>query len=482
MQQVLRENPEVLIMDCTYKTNKYKMPLLIITGVTCLNTSFFAAFCFMKGESYGDYRWVLEALQRLYDHLDLPYPSVILSDGDKALASAILHVFGRRAFGGGLGNVHHALCVWHINNNFTEHCKKYFKTVQQWEPCLAEWKRLYQCSTISELEEEYQRFYMKYIEVDVHIGLYIEEHIWPQRQKWAKCYTNKILHFDNITTSRGEGGHRVVKERLQFSTGDLHTVLGKLERLLIDQHHNYNGKIEEAKARLPKKLRNRPFMRDLTAYVSPKALNLVVDQYLRVSAQPTAIVACTGTFTATMGLPCAHRIQECLYDQASGRILKLEDIHPHWRFVKPPRPATGAAEGQEEVNTHGGDDEATKVERTPSSPKDILRIQEPAVVKAKGRPLGALNKAWTGTSQRSTTSQRRQQAFEDSTQREPSGFEYAQTQIPDSQPPQPIQSRRGGLGSRQRGGRGAGGATARGGASNSQIRGIPSFYMGTFQM
>lgn len=227
MQQVLRENPEVLIMDCTYKTNKYKMPLLIIIGVTCINTSFFVAFCFMKGETFGDYCWVLEALKRLYDHLNLSYPEVILSDGDKALALAILYVFGRREFG--RGKMHHALCVWHINNNFTEHCKKYFKTKDDWDPCLREWKRLYLCSTVAELEEDYQSFYMKYLEVDARIGIYIEEHIWPQRQKWAKCYTNKILHFDNITISRGEGGHRVVKEKLQYSIGDLHTVTSKLE-------------------------------------------------------------------------------------------------------------------------------------------------------------------------------------------------------------------------------------------------------------
>jgi len=74
MQELLREYYEVLIMDCTYKTNKYKMPLLIITGVTALNITFYVGFCFMKGETYSDYEWVMKALVRLYNHLDLPYP------------------------------------------------------------------------------------------------------------------------------------------------------------------------------------------------------------------------------------------------------------------------------------------------------------------------------------------------------------------------------------------------------------------------
>jgi len=46
-RDMLTRNSEVLIMDCTYKTNCYKMPLLVITGVTALNTSFFVGFCFI---------------------------------------------------------------------------------------------------------------------------------------------------------------------------------------------------------------------------------------------------------------------------------------------------------------------------------------------------------------------------------------------------------------------------------------------------
>ena len=42
-----QRKPYVLIMDCTYKTNRYKMPLLDIVGVTALNTSFYVGFCFV---------------------------------------------------------------------------------------------------------------------------------------------------------------------------------------------------------------------------------------------------------------------------------------------------------------------------------------------------------------------------------------------------------------------------------------------------
>ncbi len=122
-QKLLRFNYEVILMDATYKTNKYRMPLLIIIGVTPLNTTFYATLCFMKGENYSDYRWIMEALKRLYDHLHLPYPNTVLFDDNKALAPALRHVF----YGSGY-RVNHGLCVWHMNNNITTNCKKLFPT------------------------------------------------------------------------------------------------------------------------------------------------------------------------------------------------------------------------------------------------------------------------------------------------------------------------------------------------------------------
>jgi len=261
----------------------------------------------------------------------------------------------------------------------------------------------------------------------------------------------------------------------------------KLDKFLIGQYHNYEQKFEEAKARLPQELRGLSIFRDLTAFVTPFALKAVNAQFKRLKCEPTAIVRCTGTFTRTMGLPCAHKIQERWYDRAGGNVLKLEDIHPHWRFTKPPQ-TRQATEEQEDYNMGGND--VTEVRGTPpgtppppSSPEDrtvpdnILRVQEPAVVKPKGRPRGSLNKAWAAPSQ---SQRRRQIAFANSTQRTLFAFELIpdlpSSQVPDSQPP--TQSQRGGRGGRRRGGRGG----ARGAAAEGQISGVPTTYMGSFQM
>jgi hypothetical protein len=273
--------------------------------------------------------------------------------------------------------------------------------------------------------------------------------------------------------------------------GDLHTVVHvKLDKFLTGQYHNYEQKFEEAKARLPLELRGVSMFRDLTAWVTPFALKAVNAQFKRLKCEPIAIVPCTGTFTKTMGLPCAHKIQERWYDRAGGNVLKLEDIHPHWRFTKPPQ-TRQTTMGQEDNTADDNNDEITKVRGTPPEnsspspadmqlPDDILRVQEPAIVKSKGRPRGSLNKAWAAPSQ---SQRRRQIALENSTQRTPSAFELApdlpSSQVPDSQP---STQRGGGRGGRQRGGRGSQRGGRGGTVMQGQISGVSTSYKGSFQM
>ncbi len=55
----LRAYPELLLLDCTYKTNKYGMPLLDMIGVDAAQRFFCIAFAFLSGEAEEDYLWAL---------------------------------------------------------------------------------------------------------------------------------------------------------------------------------------------------------------------------------------------------------------------------------------------------------------------------------------------------------------------------------------------------------------------------------------
>lgn len=83
--QYLRCYPDVLIMDCTYKTNKLDMPLLYMLGVDNLGHSFTIAICFVGKEVEDNYAKAVQHLVRLYTAFGTPlWPSIIVTDAEKA--------------------------------------------------------------------------------------------------------------------------------------------------------------------------------------------------------------------------------------------------------------------------------------------------------------------------------------------------------------------------------------------------------------
>ncbi len=82
-QIILKNNFEVLVMNCTYKINKYKMSLFIVSDQIALHNIFYVIFCFMTKEKKNDYVWVLKQLKRLYQQLQLSDSTVLLTNMKK---------------------------------------------------------------------------------------------------------------------------------------------------------------------------------------------------------------------------------------------------------------------------------------------------------------------------------------------------------------------------------------------------------------
>ncbi len=325
-QELLRVNNDVLIMDCTYRTNRFKLPLLDIIGCTALNTTFYVGFCFMSQEKEEDYIWVLQNLRNLYIGLGIEPPKVILTDCEKALMNAITNVWP---------NTQGLLCLWHVNKGIFAHCRTGFND-KEWVGFLAAWNAVTKASTLqayrtawTALNDTYalperQEYWeaVQYLE-DTWIRLY--------DRRIVAHYTNRWTHYGNTVTSRAEGAHAALKHALQVSTGDLKTVVDRISHVLTNQHIEYLAAVDTAKMRVPLALRIA-LLRDLVGRISPHALRKVFEQYERLTVTATVLPACTNVFTTTMGLPCSHRIQERL---ASNGVLALDDIHCHWHLERP---------------------------------------------------------------------------------------------------------------------------------------------------
>ena len=142
---LLEMYPDVLFIDCTYKTNKYNMPLCIFSGVTACNKSFYIGFAFLRHEDKDSYHWVLSQVHELYTRVGQENGAeVVLTDKDDALIA-------------GLGEVmttsHHILCVWHINKNVMARATKFFEGPDQVKAWMDKWYKVCQAPTLAEYQQ-----------------------------------------------------------------------------------------------------------------------------------------------------------------------------------------------------------------------------------------------------------------------------------------------------------------------------------------
>ncbi len=79
-EEMWRRHCDVLSMDCTYKTNRFKMPFLNVTGVTSVSSTFNIAFALLNKEDEATYQWAVERLEELRQAVGADSPPVVLTD------------------------------------------------------------------------------------------------------------------------------------------------------------------------------------------------------------------------------------------------------------------------------------------------------------------------------------------------------------------------------------------------------------------
>ncbi len=95
----------VLTMDCTYKTNRFKMPLYRIVSFACTVATFTLAIAFLNAETIEDYEWALNTYK---DFMGNYLPLAIVTDRKLALMRATEIAFLV---------THKMFCRWHICKN-----------------------------------------------------------------------------------------------------------------------------------------------------------------------------------------------------------------------------------------------------------------------------------------------------------------------------------------------------------------------------
>lgn len=332
----LQQYPTVLIIDATYKVNRYKMPVIHVCGITATNKTFDVGFCFVKTEKTMVYLWFAEHLRALYDQLSLT-PSLIVTDNDAALINAISrpHTFS---------SVKRVLCLWHIKQNVRVHLFREVKVTKGmptveiekiedlrkrfisdfWLTVVASDQAGYR-SASSDLEA-------KYLDSLPHTVQYFWTFLHPLRLYWAYHLTHTSPLFGVEVTSRAESAHARLKQYIPRCTVDIYTSVKCVKRMIESCEPELGSSIAYDQANYPIHFcQDKIFSDGLFQHVSSAALRQFYRQVLYFRDKKNYRSQCSYLFEPSMGILCSHSIAQRISNDAAWKVT-VGDFHSFWYF------------------------------------------------------------------------------------------------------------------------------------------------------
>ena len=372
--EILKGNYDIILLDCTYKTNKFRMPLLHITGVTCLNTSFEIAYCFLPNERQPAYEVAMQALYNLFKTINKS-PRCFLTDKEGALKAA-LRIYWP--------NTPQRLCLWHLFNNVKTHATQvwdicHFETQAEKEEAqktrdafLSKIRKIQSTLTPREFWQEWDNLREIY-DAQPRLLKYLEDEWLPCREEWANPWCKSIPDFGNSVTSRVEGLHTKLKSYLQVSTGHLYDVLKHIDVLITNECQQFIAELSRCHVRHHYSHKRVAELQDLFYEISPCALELLAQQ-IKLAKDSTRNQPCTSSFSHKFGIPCAHNLSPRLH--TTEGVLKIQpcEIDGHWHFKR----------AQSALPTRSQEP----------------RIQDPAPIRPRGRPAGSTTREFSSSTRR----------------------------------------------------------------------------------
>ena len=310
---------KVFVLDCTYRTNRYKMPLLHIVGISPSNTSFSVAFCLMQNEQEESYIWCLETFFSWLRPTPHFHP-VLCTDRDLALLNAIKAI---------CPTYDHLLCIWHVNKNVGAYAKQYFIGQKQeaYDRFDQSWKSVINASNYDEYQAELAKFELS---APPPLVRYVKDTWFPYKHMFIRAYTGHVMHLGNAATSRAEGAHAFLKKHIGGRAGDMLSIFYSVSSAVLSQidHIRSNERADDIYTLLFSK---KPLYRLIEKHISRYSLTLINKQH-QIAGRATTeapLSICTGAFTRVYGLPCAHRIDALI---KQNQPIPLTDIHLFWRI------------------------------------------------------------------------------------------------------------------------------------------------------
>ena len=193
---------QVYSVDATYKTNRYRLPLVLFTARDGNNRLFIAAVAIIYCETTSGYDWVLRQFQVALGPAIASKCEVVISDLDFAFESALASQWP---------DVGHQICHWHINRNVVRKIRPSIVAVFQ------DFWNILNDLKFAETEDVYEGAWASMLAlVPPEVRQFMETY-HSRRQKWSFAWTGSSFNCGIRTSQASESMNARVKKSLSAS-------------------------------------------------------------------------------------------------------------------------------------------------------------------------------------------------------------------------------------------------------------------------
>lgn len=196
---------DIILIDATYNTNIYKVPLVVITGIGCDGRNLVFGMAFVNDETLETYEWIFKAFLSAHKKP----PNLIVSDGDPAICSTIASLCKDHP------ETNHFICQWHLKRNL----KRHFSFLKRQNR--KEYETLMSLPHIDE-QEQFELVFNSLLDFFKSNESYKKaqnymENLYKNKEKWADSCKPTIFTAGTNTTSRAESMNKHIKRYMDSS-------------------------------------------------------------------------------------------------------------------------------------------------------------------------------------------------------------------------------------------------------------------------
>ncbi|XP_058217409.1 protein FAR1-RELATED SEQUENCE 5-like [Rhododendron vialii] len=309
--------PSVLVIDATYKTNEYRLPLLEVVGITSTMCTYSLMFAHLTNERIENLTWALSTLKKWMLGRGALLPSVFVTDRDLALLSAIEACFP---------SARHILCIWHINQCIIKHCRGILGP--SFNDFNMSWHSLINSTTEASFNQKWNAMCDDYKQHPQLLQYLFNTWLMPYRDRFVAAWINTCMHLGSNSSQRAESAHARLKLYLGGTMSSLQQAFKKIDKMLKNQFGDIRRSFQRS-INIPRHWQiHDELFQQVRTRISLEAMELIdVQLQCAEDASYLQFQLCDCTIKITHGLPCRH---DLAYYRWYSMPIPIQSIHDHW--------------------------------------------------------------------------------------------------------------------------------------------------------